>query len=154
MPNWGYSISELDPERSAIASGRDLPISFKDAVEVCRAIRGLKIDDAKRLLEEIIKKKRYIPYKRFKGKVAHHKVPGWYAARQPVKAAKYILDVLKSLEANAEYKGLDTERLRLIHVAAQKGRKIKKYIPRAFGRSTPYFQELVHIELAAIEELE
>ena len=34
VPHWGYSITGYDPERTVLASGRDLPISFKDAVEV------------------------------------------------------------------------------------------------------------------------
>jgi large subunit ribosomal protein L22 len=59
--------------------------------------------------------------------------------------------VVKQLEANAEYKGLDTSRLKIIHAAAQKGMTIKKYIQRAYGRSTPYFRQMVHVELAAVE---
>lgn len=151
MPTWGYSITKLDPERSAIASGRDMPISFKDAVEICRSIKGLDIESAKRFLEDVIAMKRMVPIKRYKKKLPHHSLQGWYAGRYPVKASKYILDVVKQLEANAEYKGLDTSRLKIIHAAAQKGMVIKKYIPRAYGRSTPYFRQTVHVELAAVE---
>ena len=153
MPHWGYSFTGYDPEKTAVASGRDLPISFKDAIEVCRAIKGLKIDEAERLLKDVINMRRPIPYRRFKRKVAHKRIEGWYAGRYPVKAAKHILKVLENLKNNAENKALDVENMRIVHAAAQMGRKIKKYIPRAFGRSTPYFQQLVHIELAAVEEV-
>lgn len=151
MPRWHFSV-KLDPVRTAIAAGRDLRISFKHAVEICNCIRGMKLEDAKRFLEDVIAMKRPVPFRRFHGKVAHRRqLQGWPAGRFPVKAAKAILEVLKNAEANAEYKGLDTSRLWVVHAAAHKGGKIRKYIPRAFGRSTPYFQDLVHVEIGLEE---
>jgi large subunit ribosomal protein L22 len=153
MPEFGYSIKGLDPDKSVLASGRDLNISFKEAVEVCKYIKGRKLDEAKKILEEVIEGKRAIPYKRFNKKVPHHKYDNTSGpARYPIKVSKHLLKILESLEANAEFKGLDTSKIKIIHCAAQKGMKIKKYIPRAFGRSSPYFKELVHIEVAGIEE--
>jgi len=149
---WHFSAKNLDPLTTAIASGRDLRISFKHAVEVCNSIRGLPLKKAKELLEDVIDMKRPIPFRRFHKKVPHHKGGGkWPYARWPVKAAKAILEVLENAEANAEYKGLDTERLWVVHAAAHKGGKIEKYIYRAFGRRTPYFQHLVHVEVALEE---
>jgi large subunit ribosomal protein L22 len=71
-----------------------------------------------------------------------------------VKAAKQILKVLEGAEANAEYKGLDTERLRIIHASAYPGMRIKRYMPRAYGRATPKFETLCHIEVALEEQQE
>lgn len=153
MPRWGYSIVGLDPDRTAIASGRDLRISYKAAVEICAFIKGMKLTEAQKYLEDVTRKKRPIPFKRFTGKAAHHRgIEGWPIVRWPVKAAREILKVLKNVEANAEYKGLDVEKLRIIHIVAHKGPKLRKYIPRAFGRATPYFEQLVHIEVAVAEE--
>jgi len=61
--------------------------------------------------------------------------------------------VLENAEVNAEYNGFDRERLRIIHAAAYPGMKIRRYIPRAFGRTTPYFKTLCHVELV-LEEVE
>jgi large subunit ribosomal protein L22 len=152
MPTWKYSVTGLDPEKAAIASGRELPISPKAAREICACIKGLSLEAAKKLLEEVINLKRPIPYKRYFKKVPHrHELSGWPAGRYPTKAAKYILKVLKNVEANAENKGLDTSRLYIIHAASHRGFKIRKYIPRAFGRSTPFFHVLTHIEVAVEE---
>lgn len=152
MPEWGYSIQDLDPDRTVKCSGRELRISPKAATEVCRAIKGMKLDEAKRFLEEIIKMKRPVPFKRYKKEVPHRRMDEkWYAGRYPVKAAKRILRLLEELEANAEYKGMDAENLVIIHAASQRGRKIRKYIPRAFGRATPYFETLTHVELVGYE---
>jgi large subunit ribosomal protein L22 len=71
-----------------------------------------------------------------------------------VKAAKNILKLLDGAEANAENKGLDTDRLRIVHAAAYPGMKIKRYKPRAQGRSSPKFETLTHIELALEEKPE
>lgn len=151
MPRWHFSV-RLDPSRTAIAAGRDLRISFKHAVEICNCIRGLHLDEARRFLEDVIAMRRPVPFRRFHGKVAHRReLQGWPAGRYPVKAAKAILEVLRNAEANAEYKGLDTSRLWVVHASAHKGTKIRKYIPRAFGRATPYFQDLVHVEIALEE---
>lgn len=152
MPSWSYSVKDLDPERTAIASGRDLRISPKAAVEICRAIRGLTLDDAKRLLQDVIALNRSIPYKRYKKKVAHKgDLQGWYAGRYPVKACKAILKVIESAESNAEFKGLNLERLRVIHAVAHRGMMIKRYTPRAFGRATPNFEVLTHVEIVLEE---
>ena len=59
----------------------------------------------------------------------------------------FALRLLENAEANAEYRGFDTEHLRIIHASAYPGRKIRKFIPRAFGRASPYFDTLCHVEV-------
>ncbi len=154
MPTWGYSIRNLDPEKTALASGRDLPISLKEAREICKVIKGMKLSKAKELLEAVIEKKQPIPYRRYHGKVAHHRGLErwkWPAGRYPVKAAREILKVLENAENNAVNKGLDAEKLKIIHAAAHKGPVYKKYTPRAFGRATPWFRKYTHVEIAVAE---
>jgi len=154
MPEWKYSVKGLDPDRTAIASGRDLRISPKAAREICHYIKGMRLEKAKEVLQEVAELKRPVPYFRHRKKVAHRKgVEGFDAGRFPVKAANAILKILDSVEANAEFKGLYTDRLKIVHVAAQRGRVIRNYIPRAFGRSSPHNQQLTHIEVA-VEEIQ
>ena len=148
MPSWSYSFKPKEPDKTAIISGRDLRISPKHAREVCAAIRGLKLDEAKRLLEEVVKGRRPIAFRRYHGKVGHRRgLQGWPSGRYPKKASKTILKILEALEANASDKGLDTERLKIVHAAAYPGMKIKRYIPRAMGRATPRFETLCHVEI-------
>jgi len=148
MPKWGYSIQELDPERTVKASGRELRVSHKKAREVCVALRGMRLDMAKEYLQQVIAKERPVPFRRFKKKAGHrHGLQGAFSGGYPVKAAQKILEVLEGAEANAEYKGLDVERLRITHASAYPGMKIKRYIPRAFGRTSPRFENLCHVEI-------
>ena len=148
MPNWGYSLTDLDPDRTVKASGRELRVSPKAAREVCATIRGMAVGEAKDFLQEVILKRKPVPFRRHKKKAGHRRgIQKAYVGKYPVKAAKKTLEVLENAEVNAEYRGLDTERLRIIHASAYPGVNIRRMIPRAFGRATPYFETLCHIEI-------
>lgn len=150
MARVNYAYRPKDELNSAKAMGYEMPISFKHAVEICRAIKGRKIDDAIAYLEDVIAMKKAVPFKNHKKKVAHRKgLEKWYAGRYPVNASKYILKVLKNLKANAEYKGLELNRMVITHAQAKKGRVIKRYMPRAYGRATPKFKVLTTVEVVA-----
>ena len=155
MPEWGYSTTELDPTKTAKASGRELRVSPKHATEVCKTIKGMRLQQAKTYLNEVIQKKAAIPFRKHKKKIPHRRglQQKAYAGRYPVKAAQKILQVLESAETNAEYKGLDVENLKITHTSASSGMKIKRYKPRAFGRMTPHFETLTHIEVI-LEQIE
>lgn len=155
MPKWGYSLTDLDPEKTVKSSGRELRVSHKAAREVCTTIKGMTLDQAKQYLNNVMVKKQPVPFRRYKKKLGHrHGVEKAFAARYPVKAAQKILHVLEGAEANAEFKGLDIERLRLIHAAAYPGIKLKRFTPRAFGRSSPKNQILTHVEIVLEQEEE
>jgi large subunit ribosomal protein L22 len=149
----GYSrtISEEDESKTAKLFGRSLRISPKHSVEIAKAIKGMKVDEAKLFLEAVQQKKRAVPFRKHKKKVGHKRLFKWYAGRYPVKASKRFYRLLEELEANAEYKGLDTERLRIVHVSAYKGRTFPGYVPRAYGRASPYNHETTNVELIVEE---
>lgn len=154
MPKWGYSITPTNPDVTVKASARELRVSPKHATEVCSTIKGMKLYQAKTYLQNVVAKKQPVPIRKHKKKIPHRRgLQKAYAGRYPVKAAQKVLQVLENAEANAEYKGLDTERLKIIYASAHPGMKIKRYIQRAFGRSTPRFKTLCHIELI-LEQLE
>ena len=153
MPKFGYSLTELDVEKTVKASGRELRISPKHTREVCKTIKGMRLEKAKRYLERVIAKKQPVPFRRFTKKLGHrHGMQKAMVGKYPVKAAAETLKVLESAEGNAEFKDLDIERLRIIHASAYPGMKIKRSIPRAFGRSTPKNKTLTHIEVV-LEEI-
>ncbi|MCI4461185.1 MAG: 50S ribosomal protein L22 [Thaumarchaeota archaeon] len=152
MPEFGYAFQGYNPVVHVRASLREADLSPKEAREVCEAIKGLPIDRAKALLNDVVSLRRPVPFRRHHGKVGHKSgLQGFYAGRYPVKVARAVLRLLESLEANAEYRGLDPSRLKLIHAAAYPGRRLKRYVPRAFGRASPKDKVLVHIELVGAE---
>lgn len=108
----------------------------------------MTLDQAKEYLNKVMRKKQPVPFRRYNKKLGHrHGVENAFAARYPIKTAKRILQVLEGAEANAEFKGFDLERLRVLHAAAYPGMKLERFTPRALGRSSPKIQTLTHVEL-------
>ncbi len=148
MPKWGYSATGFDPETTVKASAREIRVSPKAAQEVCRTLKGMGLEEAKGLLEEVTQRRRAIPLRRSKKQVGHRRgLQGAYAGRYPTKTARRIRELLEEAEANAEFRGLDPERLRIVHAAAYPGRKIRRLVPRAMGRSSVESETLCHVEV-------
>jgi large subunit ribosomal protein L22 len=155
LPKWGYSIiaEELDPEKTVKASGRELRVSHKHSREICRTIKGMMLTQAKNFLRDVMEKKKAVPFRRYNKKAGHRKgLTKAFAGRYPIKASEHILKILTSAEANAENKGLDTDKLRIIHAAAYPGMKIKRFTPRAHGRASPKYELLTHVEIVLDEK--
>lgn len=151
MPTWHYSVKLRDEGKAAKAVILDADVSIKDMREVCSAIRGMSLDEALDLLRRVIDLREPIPLRRYSGKIAHKRGLadkwGWPAGRYPVKAAKYLIKLLENARNNAEVKGLDLSKLRIIHIAAHRGIKLKRWMPRAFGRSTQKFDRRTNVEV-------
>jgi large subunit ribosomal protein L22 len=108
----------------------------------------MKVENAKNYLEDVIEMKKAVPFKKHNKKVGHRRgLDGWPTGRYPVKAATQILEVLKSAEANAEYKGIDTENIKIMHISSHKGYVIRGWTPRAFGRASPFNTPTTHIQI-------
>lgn len=152
MARFKYAYSGYNPATDARASIREMDLSHKHAREIGVAINGLAVEDAKSYLEQVIEKKRAIPFGRYKKQVGHRSDTGVMAGRYPQKAAGAILQLLESLENNAEFRGLDLDRLRLINVTVHKGRLLKRFIPRAMGRTTPSNDARIHVEVVGRED--
>ncbi|RFA95120.1 50S ribosomal protein L22 [Pyrobaculum aerophilum] len=148
--NYGVKIT---PEQIARAYAPEQRMSWKKSVEVARFIKGMTLKQAKTWLEDVVKLKRPVPIKTFKKKQAHHATPweGWPVAKWPVKVARRFLQVLENLENNARFRGLDVDRVVIVHAAAHKGFKIPNIMPRAFGRATRFDEQTVNVELIAAE---
>jgi large subunit ribosomal protein L22 len=152
LPLFRYSFQNYDPLLHVRASGRELDVSPKTAREVCVAINGMRVSDARSYLESVKEKHASVPFRRYKRGGAHRSdINGFHAGAYPVKAAVKVLEVLNNLEANADFRGRDIDRLKIIHASALRGRQTRAYTPRAQGRSSPSFNTLVHIELVATE---
>jgi large subunit ribosomal protein L22 len=152
VPRYGYSFEGFDPAVHVRASGREVNISPKAAREVAATIRGMTLTKAIDHLEMVEEKKVAIAFRRHKLKVGHRsELQGFPTGSYPVKTAKAFLDVLRNLQGNSEFKGLDPDRVKIIHAAGLTGRTVKDYTPRAMGRSSANFHQLVHIELVGKE---
>ncbi|MGN1362693.1 MAG: 50S ribosomal protein L22 [Methanobrevibacter sp.] len=149
---YAYNEKENEEKQTARAMARSLKVSPKHCVDICNAIRGMDVQKAKAYLNDVIAEKQAVPFKKHNKKVGHRKgMKGWTAGRYPVKAAKQVLRVLENAEANAEYKGMDTENLKIEHISSHRGMVIRGAIPRAFGRVTPFNTPTTHIQIVLME---
>lgn len=146
MPKHEYSI-DVDDRRCAKAMGKELHISPKDSVEICKEIKGMYLEEAQDYLKEVINKEKFVPYSRHDKKRAHRKGKGQDSGAYPEKACKKILEVLENVEANARYKGLALEKLRIIHASAKRGITFQGFQARAFGRGTPSETPTTNLEI-------
>jgi len=143
----------LEPAmRSSRAMGLELHISPKHAREICRILKGKNAGTAKAYLEDVIALRKPVPFKRYARNVAHKRgILKADAGRYPQKAAKAVLTVLENAMANAEYKGLESEKMSIYHAGTHKGRTIRGWMPRAMGKATPKNTETVSVEMILTE---
>jgi len=114
-----YSL-KVETEHTARAMGVNLPISRKNAIEICNFIRSRNTEKAKKILKNTIEMKQPIPFTRFNWNVGHRR--GKMASgRYPIKASEQILRLIDQVETNAQDKGLDTNNLVIRHINAHKG---------------------------------
>lgn len=151
MGRFKYAFQGYDQTRHVRASLREKGISHKHAREVAVAIKGMPIEKARDYLQAVTHKDRAVAFRRFKNQVGHRSDPGMMSGRYPQKAAHEFIKVIDNLESNAEYKGMDLDRLRIINATVHKGVSVKRFIPRAMGRATPKNNILTHVELVAQE---
>ncbi len=145
----GYTFQPAAGETVARARGIELRISPKKTYEVLNAIRGLPVDDAKSLLEDVLELKRAIPFRRYNQEVSHKKEVG--PGRYPKKVAKQVLAVLQNAESNAEYEGMDTDGLFVRVASCARGRIVKANMPRAHGRATAWNEQTTNVEIVLAE---
>ncbi len=143
-----------DAATTAKAYGKDMPCSPKSGRNVAKAIKGMPVGRAKQFLQEVAELKTAVPFTVRKRKIAHRRGKGFGPGKYPKKVAEHFLKVLASAEANAEYKGLDTDNLVISHISAYQGTVIKAYIPRAQGRATPHYDRTCNVEIivSALED--
>jgi ribosomal protein uL22 len=89
------------------ARGSDLRVHFKNTRETAFALRKMELQKAKRYLEDVLARKRCIPFHRFTGcigRTAQAKNEGSTTrqGRWPVKSCEFLLNLLKNAESNAE----------------------------------------------------
>jgi large subunit ribosomal protein L22 len=145
----GYTYAGKKGKAVARARGLELHISPKKTYEVLNAIRGRPLEEARTFLEEVAALKRPVPFRRYNQEMAHKPRAG--PGRFPVKVAERVLKVLGNAEANAEYEGMDTDRLVVEVASAARGQIVKAVMPRAHGRATNWNEQTTHVEIVLAE---
>ena len=141
----GYAFNNYNEEHMARAIGMALPISFKQGVEICKFIENKKTADVKKTLQGVIDKKIAVPFNRYNWDLGHKKKIG--PGRYPEKASKHIIKLIESVEANAQFKGLNTSNLIIAHISAHKCGKSWHY-----GRQSRRQMKRTNVEIVVEEK--
>ena len=94
-----YTFKPKEPHAKAWAW---LNVSLKDAKVICRVIRKKKLSQVKRLLDDLLAQRRSLE------------------GRYYTKTVRGVKKILENCEKNAEYLGLDKDRL-FVYASAHKG---------------------------------
>jgi len=148
----GYTYRGEAGVSVARARGVELPISPKKTYEVLNAIRGLPVARARAVLEDAAALKKAIPFRRYNQETAHHRGTG--PGRYVVKVSEHLLKLLANAEGNAEYEGLDADRLFVKVASCARGQIKKVLMPRAQGRSTNWNEQTTNVEIVLAERKE
>ncbi len=140
----GYT-QQTDADTTARALLKDSDISPKHAREICRSLRGRKVESALDFLDNVIALKKPVAFRHYNKQVTHKKGVG--PGRFPVKAAATIKKAIEEAQHNAEYKGLDADSMRIHTISSHRGQAYNYSRPRAHGRSGQWKRERVHIEV-------
>ena len=143
--------SKMTEKETVKASGIDLPISAKHAIEICSFMKGKEIGKIKDTLNKVIEEKVAIKLKRFYHKRGHkkgHIGPGFY----PKKASMHFLQLLTTLEGNAKNQGINAELLKIDkaitnrssvswHYGRHRGRRMKRTCVEIFASEKEKIKE-------------
>jgi len=121
----------------AVIYGRNLSMSTKKSMGICKFIRGKTIPNAIADLEQVVRIRKVVP---MKGEYAHQKGKGISSGKFPVKAAGIFINLLKSLSANANVSGLEEP---IIFEA------VANIAPRPFGKFGAVRKKRTHVKIVA-----
>ena len=144
--------ADLQAKNTARAFASNQRISQKYATEVCREIRGKRVERAEQFLRNILVKKEFLPLVKYHGKIPHRKgdsKSGVKAGRYPVKVCEAFLNLLNSVKANADFKGLDAENLLIVHAFASQGFRRFAHQPKGKISGKGWRRKSAHIEIIA-----
>ncbi|MFH1072943.1 MAG: 50S ribosomal protein L22 [Nanoarchaeota archaeon] len=143
MSTYTYAFKDLK-ENMAKSVGRDLNISFKQAIEIAGMLRNKELEKAQQALKRVLAFEQAVPFKRFTNGLGHK--PGISSGRYPQRACTAILKVLNEVEANSQNKGLG--KCRIIHIRAQQASR-----PMHYGRKMRTRMKRAHVEVV-VQEIE
>lgn len=154
-----YSVEPEVPEKTAKTRGSHLRVHFKHCREIAHYTKGMNVNKALKILDDVLGFKATIPFVKYTGGIGRKamakqcKAPG-DKGRWPVKATAVYKDLLKNAVSNAETKGLDTDALIIDHAQVNQAPAGRRRTYRAHGRIGKYASQPAHIEIILKEKSE
>lgn len=119
-----YQVQRTRASKTASAMMRNKPVSLKYSLEIISNIKGKRVDKSLAFLQRILNHEEFLPLRRYNKKIGHKKGDSKMFSkigRYPERCVKALMDLLESVKANADYKGLDSDNLLITHMFASQG---------------------------------
>jgi len=133
-------IQKVMKKDLAEVNAKDLKLSTKYAINLCRFVKFKTPDRAVEDLEKVLKKTKPVP---MKGEYPHQKGKGIAGAKYPQEATKVFVMLVKSLKSNSEVNGINNPVIS--HAIANQAS-----MPR--GRFGKWSRKRTHVRLVATEK--
>jgi large subunit ribosomal protein L22 len=149
-----YQALPGQEKQTAKALLRNAQISLKYSTELCNLIRGQPVNKTMEYLEKIRTHEDYLPLKMYHKKVGHRKGDaqrGTKSGRYPERVCVEFLNLLRLVKANAEYKGLDSEKLIILTAFASMGFSRYSYQSKGKIAGKARRRNSTHLEIVVME---
>ena len=123
MVKKNYQVSAASG-KIAKAMMKNKPVSLKYSLEIISNIKGQPVEKALVWLGRISRMENFLPLRKYNKKVGHRKGDSQMfakAGRYPVRCVNALIELLQTVKANADYKGMDSENLLITHMFASQG---------------------------------
>jgi large subunit ribosomal protein L17e len=146
-----YMKKVTQKDTTVKAKAANLRVSFKKTYETANAIQGMQLTRAVAFLKNVIDKKEIVPFRKHNDGIGRKaQCKNHYLSTQgrwPEKSARILLSLLQNLESSAEYKQLDTKRIRIKHIAVLRAQQTRRRVFRAHGRINGHLRQPCHIQI-------
>lgn len=154
MVKKNYQALPGKQSKTAKALITNAPVSLKYSTEICNQIRGKPVEKMIEWMKRIILHEDHLPLRMYHKKVGHRKgtaKQGVKAGRYPERNAAKFIELLELAKSNADFKGLDTEKLIVLTAFASQG--VKKYGHQSKGRISGkvHLRKSTNIEVIVME---
>jgi large subunit ribosomal protein L22 len=140
-----YAYKAPEPGKSAHAILYGSNISYKDACQVCSAVRGRNTERAIEFLQLAAVGEKAIWFRSHNSGKGHRRELGGKKGGWPVKCAKVILGVVQSALGNANKKGLAPTKI--AHISANKQDTLPRMSPKGKRIRMDYETAVIQVVL-------
>lgn len=133
---------------------KNKPVSLKYSLEIISNIKGKRVDKALAYLNRIINKEEFLPLRKYNKKIGHRKGDSkgfTKIGRYPIRCLKAFVELLESVKANADYKGMDSDNLLITHMFASQGYKRVSYQRQGRISGKARESKSTHLEIIVTE---
>lgn len=156
-----YNCDIIDPANSVKAALHNAKVSFKKTRETCSTLRGRTVDECVEYLENVMKKKECVPFRRYRyGVHATSQARAFdskYACtmgRWPLKSCETVLKLLKNIKANAAQRSLEAGTLVVKMISVNRAPIVHGRCFRAHGRVNAFNKSPCHLQIVCVKKAE